>query len=721
MASLFRFLIGSLISLAFLTTVTAAGKHEPFFMNVELSDAYTGTTNCTDKNHWFLITADVFLPQGSSDDIYLTVPDDFSSLPNGSFSLKYNSKTMGSVFINGSNVLKISPEGKAASNVTASFDFLAQLTTDAKKQIQSPGKIDYTFEVSTGSDFTTSINYVAQDLQALTSNGGINADNSTAWFTADIPVSMLNRPLYFTSQEAANTTYQFNTTLTSAEIVVAVDAFNQPTRSFSFSAFKDLSDSSQIKLLFNTTINGGKYIRVNFFTNVLNTASIGNTVSLDYANQLSKRNAITVTSNLYSSSQSNVQNQHSDESSNNLASSTATQETYETYYLESTTEPGVYTEIGTWIPISTLSSHIATTSATSSVLDSLNSISSPSISTSLSPPISTSFVSSTPLTTSLLAANSSTSYTATKTKAAPGKLSLGSKSNSSEEYLTYSVITTTINGEVITLTSLTPISTLSSVMPSTQGFYLNQTASSQSTFLTAAEDSIITKSKSALSSDSATSTSSSAISSSLQTKFNNSTTTSTESHGTTTIASSKSTSVEVDSYKTYAVITKDDSGAFTTYTSVRALSTLSSSSVPASSQVVVTKDKGDFTTYASGYPLTTLNSSQSSASRVNSISSSSRGAFTKDDSESFTSYSKSPTAPTTSPSSTSAISSRVASSTVLTNSVMNSTSSLWIQTQLTSTGDLQTSHSVLMYQDGGARASAGFGGLLVSFVLLWIL
>lgn len=711
MASLFRFLIGSLISLAFLTKVTAAGKHEPFFMNVELSDAYTGTTNCTDKNHWFLITADVFLPQGSSDDIYLTVPDDFSSLPNGSFSLKYNSKTMGSVFINGSNVLKISPEGKAASNVTASFDFLAQLTTDAKKQIQSPGKIDYTFEVSTGSDFTTSINYVAQDLQSLTSNGGINADNRTAWFTADIPLSMLNRPLYFTSQEAANTTYQFNTTLTSAEIVVAVDAFNQPTRSFSFSAFKDLSDSSQIKLLFNTTINGGKYIRVNFFTNVLNTASIGNTVSLDYANQLSKRNAITVTSNLYSSSQSNVQNQDSDESSNNSASSTATQETYETYYLESTTEPGVYTEIGTWIPISTLSSHIATTSVTSSVLDSLNSISSPSISTS--------FVSSTPVTTSLLAANSSSSYTATKTKAAPGKLLLGSKSNSSEEYLTYSVITTTINGEVITLTSLTPISTLSSVMPSTQGFYLNKTASSQSTFLTAAEDSISTKSKSELSSDLATSTSLSAISSSLQIKSNNSTTTSTESHGTTTIASSKSTSVEFESYKTYAVITKDDSGAFTTYTSVRALSTLSSSSVPASSQVVVTKDKGDYTTYASGYPLTTLNSG--SASSRNIISSSSRGAFTKDDSESFTSYSKSPTASTTSLSSASAISSRVASSTAITNSVMNSTSSLWIQTQLTSTGDLQTSHSVLMYQDGGARASAGFGGLLVSFVVLWIL
>lgn len=711
MASLFRFLIRSLISLAFLTTVTAAGKHEPFFMNVELSDAYTGTTNCTDKNHWFLITADVFLPQGSSDDIYMTVPDDLGSLPNGSFSLKYNSKAMGSVFINGSNVLKISPEGKAASNVTASFDFLAQLTTDAKKQIQSPGKIDYTFEVSTGSDFTTSINYVAQDLQALTSNGGFDANDSTAWFTADIPLSMLNRPLYFTSQEAANTTYQFNTTLTSAEIVVAVDAFNQPTRSFSFSAFKDLSDSSQIKLLFNTTINGGKYIRVNFFTNVLNTASIGNTVSLDYANQLSKRNAITVTSNLYSTSQSNVQNQDSDESSNNSASSTATQETYETYYLESTTEPGVYTEIGTWIPVSTLSSQISTTSATSSVLDSLNSISSPSISTS--------FVSSTPVTTSLLTANSSTSYTATKTKAAPGKLLLGSKSNSSEEYLTYSVITTTINGEVITLTSLTPISTLSSVMPSTQGFYLNKTTSSQSTFLTAAEDSIITKSKSALPSDSATLTSSSAISSSLQTKLNNSTTTLTESHGTTTIASSKSTSVEVDSYKTYAVITKDDSGAFTTYTSVRALSTLSSSSVPASSQVVVTKDKGDFTTYASGFPLTTLNSG--SASSANIMTSSSRDTFTKDDSESFTSNSKSPIAPTTTPSSASAINSRVASSTVITNSVMNSTSSLWIQTQLTSTGDLQTSHSVLMYQDGGARASAGFGGLLVSFVLLWIL
>lgn len=735
-------------------------------MNIQLSDAYTGSKNCTDKNHWLLIGADVFVPQGSSDDIFLTLPDDFKSLPESSFPLKRNSKSIGSVTSNGTNVLKVSTEGSTAANVTASFSFLAQLTSDAKDQIQSPGEIDYTFEVSSGSKFTTSVDYVALDLSTLTSNGGINAENSSAWFTANIPVSLTSSPVYFTSQETANTTYEFNTAVTSVEIVVAVDAFNQPKLSFPFTAYKDLSDSSHIKLLFNTTINGGKYLRVNYSTNSLETESISNTISLDYASELRKRDSsITVTSNLYSSPDINVQNQGSSEdvasetskSGSSLVVST-TQEVFETYSLETTTEPGIFTEVGSWVPISTLSDSLSTKTTSSSEVISKDSASASFtagesvVSSTVSSSDQTSNISTsstersvttesltspiTDATKSTLSSSSSNLISTTAQAETTGSGShgalFGSKANVSEEYLTYLVFTTTINDQVITLTSLTPISTISSKLPSVSVLYSNETTNSQLTLPTLDYTSTAlpsTVSDTAASPSSALSSVTSFVVNPSKLYSNS---TATKSPQSTTKAEPDSIKTqERSSYETYSVISKDGSGVLTTYTKVRPISTLKVTSSRTSAKVVKTQtssrrsiatkdDSGVFTTYTSVRPLSTL--SASSALNTNHKTSNRLSTATQNGCDQGGPCRLSTSVTTSVPQSIlrqTSTSSQAASQ--LTNSDISTTISLLIQTQLTSSGDWQSSQSVLMYQDGADRASGSLSGLLVGLGLLWVL
>ncbi|QLL33121.1 hypothetical protein HG536_0E00310 [Torulaspora globosa] len=773
------FLIGWLVFLSHLTgAASTAEVSQSFFIDVQLSDAFTGSTNCTDVNHWFLVEADIFVPRGANEDIYLTVPQDFTSLPNDSFPLKSGSRTIGLVASDHSNTLRISYNNSLPRNTTASLSFLAQLSGDAKKKIKSPGSENYSFEVSTGSSFNRTINYVAKDLTALTSNGGIYAENNTAWFTADVPLSMLNRATIFSSQGTSNSSYAFDTSLTTVEVVVAVNEFNQPQRSFPFTAFKDQSDSSRIQLRINTKIDGGKYLRVNYYSKPLKTATIGNTVSLNYPNGLSKRDgALTISSNLYAVSQANVQNQGTgDESSAStppvVSVSGTSNGAYETFYLETKTEPGVYTEIGTWLPISTLSTSQASPVSSQSASDSifLQPSSMPSSESSPSSSFSSSGIlsSKSSLSSSIFSSDASQSITATSVyllstssvqsagSASTTERSLaakvtqvshfGAKANPSDAQLTYSLVTKTLNGEVVTFTTLCPASTISKILP-TQGYYLNSTSSSLLLSSTA-NSSFSHFETSTLGSESII-TAGSLEPSVSQSKGSNPNTSvkSASWNATKTKISNATESISsyLEPYQAYAVMTEDNGAIITSYLSLRGISTLS---FPATSKTETTAVSSD--------AIESVGSSSHELQNIEPVKSQSLGSFSSLGISGITSSTATKgyaAGPTINPGfgsssglySSSSVNSRTAGATQNhpTNSVMSSdrpsvttmenyiaspssnssSSSLAIQTQLTSTEGAFTSLLSIMYEggaNGALRRPTGLAGFFISFVLLWV-
>ncbi|CCE66315.1 hypothetical protein TPHA_0P01570 [Tetrapisispora phaffii CBS 4417] len=286
----------------------ASAASNAYFSDVQLMDKYTNTNNCTDVNHWFLIEAELFASKGQKDDIYLTVPTEFGALPSA-FDLLHNDKVIGAVTSNSSNILTVSFSDSNAANLTTSFNFLVQLTNSSKSAIEHPQTIEYTFDVSTGSSFNNEINYLAKDVSAFSSNGGIYKENSTAWFTVDIPVSALSNSLFVEAMPEKNGDFTYNTDLTEFEIVIEIDNFNNPIKSIPFTTARDLSDESTIRVLFSTNISGGKYLRMNFYSNKLKSETITNLVT--FANtssrSLSKRHEMfVIPSKLHSRSLANV-------------------------------------------------------------------------------------------------------------------------------------------------------------------------------------------------------------------------------------------------------------------------------------------------------------------------------------------------------------------------------------------------------------------------------
>lgn len=757
------FLIGWLILLSrFTGAVSAAEESQSFFIDVQLSDAFTGSTNCTDVNHWFLIEADIFVPKGVNKDIYLTVPQDFTSLPNDSFPLKAGADTIGLVAIDRSNTLRLSYNSSLPRNTTASLSFLAQLTGDAKKEIKSPGAKNYTFEVSTGSSFNRTINYVAKDVMALTSNGGIYSENNTAWFTADVPLSMLNRATIFTSQATNNSSYTFDTSRTTVEIVVAVDNFNQPLTSFPFTAFKDQSDNSRIQLKINSKIDGGKYLRVKYYSRPLKAATIGNTVSLNYANGLSKRDgALTVSSNLYAVSQVNVQNQGTvGETTTStppvVSASAASNGAYETFYLQTKTEPGVYTEIGTWLPISTLATTQSSSISSQSVLDSnvLQSSSISSLDSYLSSSLSSSGISSSESSLSSSISSSVASQSITTTSghflSTSSLSSAGSatttKANPSDAHLKSSLISKTINGEVVTFTTLGAVSTFSKILP-TQGYYLNSTTSSMS-FSSTSNPSSSHFEGSTLGSESIITSAplepSSSQSRDLDPKFSSLEFAGWNATKTRTVNTTESVSSYLEPYQTYTIITKDSGAIITSYFSVRGISTLNS---PATSKTQ--------TTTVSSNAIDSVASHSRELQSIQSVKSKSLGSFSSigisgtTSSKSTKVYTAGPTinpgfisssglhsspslngltsvTPQTRPTNSMVSSYRPVTTMenyIAGRSSNSSSSALAIQTQLTSAEGTFTSVLPIMYEgraNGSLRRPTGLAGFLISFFLLWV-
>lgn len=464
-----------------LVTAASLSDSNAFFLDVQISDSFTSTDNCTDLNHWFLIEAEIYIPSGSSNDVYLTVPEDFESIPNGTFQLEYNSNSIGSISNNGSNILAVSFGETPMGNTTTTFNFLAKLSATAKQAITEPTTVNYIFDVSTGPAFVSSLNFVAKSLSTITANGGIYTENSTAWFTADLPISLLSEPVYLISEPLAPSVYSFGINSTTYEIVLTVDAFNQPIKSIPFTALTDESDSSSIKVLFDTNIDGGKYVRINYFSQTLLEDSISNVVTLQYndsnTSQLSKRdNTLSISFNLYSGGETNIEIEDdsasagasitSSLSSSALYYNTSTTEVYQTYSTQQTTDSGVVTEIGTWLPISTLdsSSLISTSSNTTSLSASGSSFSKTVVTQS-----SDSYLASSAAIYSSIPSSSSANQNSTKVTSSNIPSSTNTfttllptttnHSNFLNEYLTYSVISETVSGSFTTYTSWYAIST----------------------------------------------------------------------------------------------------------------------------------------------------------------------------------------------------------------------------------------------------------------------
>ena len=298
-----------LINFVALITVASATS-AAFFTDVQVLDPFTSTDNCTNSEHWLLIQAELFAAQGPKDDIYLTIPKVFGSFPIDSFALKYNSEVIGTVSHNDSNVFTVSFTDDKHVNLTTTFNFLAKLSKEAIAQISSPRSIGYVFYVSTGPSYSSTINYISKNMLDFTSDGGIYKNNNTAWFTVDIPLAALSSPLYFKSVPATEDAYVYDIDLTTIEIVTEVDAFNQPVKSVPFTNARDFSDETTMQVLFTSNISGGKYVRINFFSEELNISSITNLITFTdttHSSSLSKRdNSISSSTNYYGESISNI-------------------------------------------------------------------------------------------------------------------------------------------------------------------------------------------------------------------------------------------------------------------------------------------------------------------------------------------------------------------------------------------------------------------------------
>lgn len=752
-----------------LVTATSLSDNNAFFLNVQVSDSLTNSNNCTDLDHWFLIEAEIYIPKGSSNDVYLTVPEDFDSLPNNTFSLEYNSNIIGSISNNGSNILAVSFVETAMGNVTTSFNFLAKLSETVKQNITEPTTVNYLFDVSTGPAFVSSLNFVAKSLSTISANGGIYAENSTAWFTADLPISLLSQSVYLTSEPLAFSAYNFDTNLTTYEIVLTVDAFNQPIKSVPFSALTDESDSSTIKVLFDTTIDGGKYVRINYFTQSFLEDSIGNVITLQYndsdSSQLSKRdNALSVSFILYAGAENNIENAGdsitsitSSLSSTALyynSSSTVAKETYETYSTQQRSDSGVVTEYGTWLAISTLdSSSLISSSSNTTLFSGSEQLSSKTVGTqssdrSLLLASSTATYSSRPSSTfsnknSTQTSSSNTPSSTISSTTLSQNLTGTIHSNVLNGYRTYSVISETISGKLTTYTSWYAISTnvaASNLSTSTES--ITNAAYPSSTAILSNTTFSNTSSSSPIMNDITTSDSNLYLTYSAITKTENGQVISytswypvSKENG----ESAESSQSVLQSYETYSVVTKTTNGQQTSSTSWYPVSsvvscessptiTVSASSSYQTYTVITRTENGQTNLYtslfadtpeetSSGYPSTTSPKPSLDLSETYSVVSATNNeviaSYTSDYPVSSSSY-------YTNATSREATFSTPIQSSVTTSLFLITSSVSSLRTQTISETNSSSLSAIFTYQASANRASFGIVELFVGCMLLFV-
>lgn len=663
-----NFLIGSISAITAL-----AASDRSFFTSVELRDTVSGYDICTDPKHWFMIEAEMFISEGQSESISLTIPEDFTSLPETPFHLLHKSVDVGQV-INHENMLIVSFPTPPKENITATFNFLAKLSSDALKRLSKPLDIEYDFETSQNDRFKQLMHFQAKNLTQVTVNGGMYAHNKTAWFTVDIPVDQLDQSVFITSEsKTGSPKYMIDTTLTRCEMIYAVDAFHEPTVWTPFAPIEDKSSSASINMRFDKTPEGkGKYLRITYFTLPLVHRTVGSQVTF------SKKRAAGILKrdlqdgfdlNVYANSYVNLYQREENEA--NLATSSSaiysnsSRPQSKSYSIPSSALLPSVSSTRT-VPLS-LSSGLSITFATSQdyttefpITSSVNTVSGspitdtsvPStssanltsgVSSSTVPPDTSISISTSP--TSTLSQISSSgfpgkSFTSSPTSNSSETLAPASSSEfpnySSQSSSSYSLVesASVLPSSLLSNTSSTLDSTTSALSSGNSEIFSVMTSSSsgqtfESTVLSAASSTAsATQTSSILVNSTVNSMSDTATSGSYQT---NSVITTTENGEATSFiswlpiatdsVSNNGTVPSAASYETYSVITSTENGQVTSFTSWFPVATESASNnITTTSAMsyetysVITSTQGvQVTSYTSWYPVSTL-SKETSAS-----------------------------------------------------------------------------------------------------------
>ncbi|SCU82707.1 LAMI_0C00562g1_1 [Lachancea mirantina] len=402
-----------------------------FLSSVQLIDAQTGTNTSDDKNHWFLIEAGVYLSANFSDELYLTVPPEFTNLPSGPFDLMDGSNVAGSVTYNSSNVFTIIPSVAGQNDRTATFNFLTKLSSSAADAITSPGNIDYTFDVSSGKPFVQTLNFAARSSTVSSTNAGVTQD-SRIWYSLEVPFSEYPGSLNFAATFSDADAFKFDPSMTNVQIVTAVDGFNNPTKAVNFTGYTDNSDQYGINLNVSTQISGGRALLFKFFSEPAskNSAEIVATLRYPTLSTYKREISIIFEENVYLIPQANVG------------------------------------EFGETVSVMTDFQWFSTISASNSSMAAPTIM--PTTSTNSSGTVSTTFTGSLSSPTTIAANGTNASANSNNTVITKSALTINGS-------LTYTVVTKTDSGEYDIFTSLIPVATLSS---SSSGAFPTITSSS---------------------------------------------------------------------------------------------------------------------------------------------------------------------------------------------------------------------------------------------------
>lgn len=261
------------------------------FKGINLIDSYSRNQNCSDPSHYFLIEAELSVKKGSyNDDVFFSVPNDFDFFPTVPLNISNNGQLIASIYDHDNNLFGINFPTTFEHDTTISFNLLTSLTNNSMANIDIGDSKNYTFRTTTDNVFNSTINYVGKDINKMTTNGGSFANNGTAWFTADIPLSLLNNAVTFKSVKTGSNNYKYNVKSTKLEVVTSFDSYGNPLTTVPFTAYQDKSTADQIEISIDTRISGsGKFVRIHYFTEKLAKTPISNSVSLTQANSLKKR------------------------------------------------------------------------------------------------------------------------------------------------------------------------------------------------------------------------------------------------------------------------------------------------------------------------------------------------------------------------------------------------------------------------------------------------
>lgn len=262
----FQFLIGCLSAVRLVVAIDNS-----FFTSVDIRDVTTGYRHILDPEHWFMIEAELFVCAGQDKDVFLSIPEDFTSIAETPFNLLHKSQAVGRVVAQ-DNIVKVSFPNPPSKNITASFKIVAKLSKDALVSIGEPQVVEYVFYSSQGESFKEWLNYVGKSMDEVTVNSGHYEHNRTTWYTVDVPITQLDEPVIIFSEPRTDAYTKIHTDKTRCELVTSVDAFNEATEWVPVGPLEDLSSENAIDMTFDKNLDGF-YLRIVYFAERLDRAA----------------------------------------------------------------------------------------------------------------------------------------------------------------------------------------------------------------------------------------------------------------------------------------------------------------------------------------------------------------------------------------------------------------------------------------------------------------